>query len=104
MGKKIVVKIGKLHDGAHRQAGSFDRASRWYPDAEYRIPGSFSVRGPSRAWPYSYLKHFYSIKYARLLFTYNPRLYLQLQGIAEESEQGKAVIAAHIAKRMEVAA
>ena len=95
------IKIEALPDGTHRRAGTFDKAGRWYPDAEYQINGTFAVRSPSRTWPYSYLKHFYTAKYARALATQAPRQYMQAAGIDEQSEQGKMIIAAYAAQKMQ---
>lgn len=96
----LLVKIVPLRDGSHRHAGRYDNAARWYPGEAYRVPGSFGVRGPSRRWPYSYLKHYYSAKYARLLAESRPDLYCELQGIALESEQGRAILAQYAAHRL----
>jgi len=79
------IKVERLRDGAHTLAGSFDKASRWYPDEEYVVPGSFEVRSPSRRWPFSYLKHFYTLKYAQMLAYHRPDLYMYLQGIDNKS-------------------
>ena len=40
---------------ASHPEGSFDNASRWYPDEYY--PCCTQVRSPSRAWPYSLMVH-----------------------------------------------
>ena len=93
MAKKQLFKIEKLPDGSHKIAGSYDKAARWYPYDDFVVPGSFDVRSPSRAWPYSYLKHFYSTKYARLLFVNDPRKYARLHGINLQSELGKMLLA-----------
>jgi len=100
MAKQTKIKIETLHDGTHRHAGSYDKAGRWYPDDEYRVPGSFQVRTPSRAWPYSYLKHFYSRKYSRLLFLANPRLWMTIQGIDPESAEAAPYVAEIAERRM----
>jgi hypothetical protein len=96
--------VEKLRDGSHKEAGYYDKAGRWWPYAAYRVEGSFDVRQPSREWPYGYLKHFYTIKYAALLAAHNPRLYLELQNISEKSETGQIIIAHAVAERMGVAA
>lgn len=100
MAKTNKIKIPAMPDGSHRQAGSYDKAARWYPDSKFCVPGSFQVRSPSRSWPYSYLKHFYSAKYSALLFEANPRLWLKIQGIDLASEKGAVFIAAHTARRI----
>ncbi len=95
-----MAKIEKMRDGAHKNAGHYDRAQRWYPWEAYEAPGTFNVRSPSRAWPYGYLKHFYTVKYARLLFKHAPRKYMMLQDIDEKSDEGKALIALYAAQKM----
>lgn len=98
---KIGIKIGPLPDGTHKQAGQYDNARRWYPrDEFYKIPGAFCVRSPSRAWPYNYLKHFYTSKYSKLLFENNPRLWLNLNGIDINSKEAAPYIAAHTERRI----
>jgi hypothetical protein len=88
------VAIQTLPDPkAHRVAGHFDGGRRWWPGDGYLVPGSFQVRAPSRDYPWSYLKHFYSLKYARLLAMYRPDLYCSLQGIDAESEEAKLILA-----------
>lgn len=44
-----------LRDRHTHPKGSFDNAKRWYPD-EY-LPCCSAIRGPSRAFPYSYMTH-----------------------------------------------
>lgn len=95
------IQIEKLPDGAHAKLGRYDNAGRWYPHPDYQVPGSFEVRSPSRSWPYGYLKHVYTKKYAKLLALYKPLTYIQLQGIDPGSEEGKKIIAAHAARRMQ---
>mgnify|MGYP001049148424 CR=1 FL=1 len=94
------IEIPKLRDGAHRQAGRFDNARRWYPAHKYKVPGSFQVRRPSPNSPNSYLKHFYTRTYSQLLFYSAPRAWMRLQGIDETSEQGREYIAHYAAMRL----
>lgn len=75
------MKIPALKSGSHAKAGKYDNAKRWYPHEEYIVPGSFKVRTPSRAYPFSYLKHFYSAKYSKLLLENNPEKWFALQGL-----------------------
>jgi hypothetical protein len=49
------IKFRDLRDRRTNPAGHFDSAGRWYP--AHICPKCASVRSPSRAWPYSYLKH-----------------------------------------------
>jgi hypothetical protein len=98
---KQKIKIEKLPDGSHQKLGRYDNAKRWYPfDDVYNLPGAFTVRSPSRAWPFGYLKHIYTRKFAGILAQHKPLLYMGLQGIDEHSETGKHLIAQHVAMRM----
>ena len=97
---KIDIKIQPLKDGAHLQAGSFDNGGRWYPNEKMIVPGSFQVRSPSRAWPKSYLKHFYSRKYSQLLFYQKPLTWMYIQEIDPNSEDGKKIIAYYASLRL----
>jgi len=96
------MKIPELPPGSHRRAGRTDNGSRWYPNNDIGdIPGAFCVRSPSRSWPNSYINHFYSKKFARILAVHSPRRYFDLSGIDPQSETGKQIIAEHAKKRME---
>lgn len=81
MGTTPRPKVPTLPDGSHRRAGEFDKAGRWYPNDECCVPGSFRVRAPSRTWPFSYLKHYYTAAYSRQLLEQAPQLWLRLQGL-----------------------
>lgn len=100
MPRKARVTIPGLPDGSHRQAGRFDKAGRWYPADDYVVAGSFQVRSPSRAWPYSYLKHFYTSVYSRALLFAEPALWLALQGMAPESAEAAPFVALVAERRM----
>ena len=93
-------KITKLRDGAHYVAGTFDKSSRWYPDPIYNLESFKGVRSPTCSCPYSYIKHFYTVKYARLLLRKRPLEYLKLQQISPDSPEGKILIAQYVASRM----
>lgn len=95
------MNIPELTPGSTRKAGKTDKQGRWYPhDDLLSIPGAFSVRSPSRAWPNSYLNHYFSKKFAKLLAINNPRRYFELSEIAPDSKIGKLIIAEHAKKRM----
>ena len=70
-----MTTIRRLPEGSHYDHGESDNAQCWYPDDEIRVDGSFGVRSPSRAWPYSYINHYYTLRFARLLALKNPKLY-----------------------------
>jgi len=48
--------------------GKFDNAGRWYPSATERRECCDEVRGPSRAYPYSFLKHCRSLRHCAKLY------------------------------------
>ena len=93
-------KIKKIDYGTAVQYGEWDKAGRWYPDNKFKIPGSFEVRTPSRRFPTSYFKHFLTLKYARMLARNKPDLYLEIQGINKDSEEGKEIIAWAVEQRL----
>lgn len=47
--------------------GSFDKKGRWYPSEEERCACCASVRAPSNAYPYSYMKHARSLEHCAWL-------------------------------------
>ena len=83
------LQIEAFPEGTHKKAGKFDNAGRWYPQDEFRVPGTFDCGSPSRRWPYSYLKHLYTKKYARRVLREKPTLYLELHGVDPDGEEGK---------------
>ena len=80
--------------------GDWDKAGRWYPDEQFIIPGSFKVRSPSRAWPHSFIDHFKTVKYAKLLAKHKPELYMKLVGIKQKSKEWEEVMSWAVAKRL----
>ena len=55
-------------DSVSHPAGKFDNAGRWYPaDAEH-CECCNAVRSPSRAFPYSYIKHCRTIEHVAHLY------------------------------------
>lgn len=65
----------KLKDGCASLIGHFDRAGRFYVDDEFSTSTSKTVRAPSRAWPYSKLKHVYTGRYLKALKAEKPERY-----------------------------
>ena len=49
------VKALADYERGEKPAGSYDNASRWWPDEEFECCAL--IRSPSRAWPFSKLKH-----------------------------------------------
>lgn len=87
--------IRKFRPGSLRKAGHWT-SGRWYPNVEYRVPGSFAAWGLS----WSYRRQFYTMKYARQLAAYQPLLYLGLHEIDPASEEAQTIIAYSVAVRM----
>lgn len=67
--KNLVATIfAGRRDRAVNPEGEFDDGGRWYPDTSEKQLGSFSgIRGPSRAWPYSYMLRARTREHCRLL-------------------------------------
>ena len=53
------------HESGAKPAGSYDNASRWWPDEEFECCAM--IRSPSRAWPFSKLKHCLSLAHKEAL-------------------------------------
>lgn len=88
------MKIPKMVDNSHKRAGKFDNAKRWYPHADiHETLGAFECRSPSRSFPYSYLKHFYTGKFATLLFKHDLQKYFDLNRIEKGTELHDQLIA-----------
>ena len=56
----------------HRASGKTDSGSRWDPSREERCSCCESIRSPSRAYPWSLLKHCHSKKHIKNLILENP--------------------------------
>lgn len=65
----------KLKDGCAHLIGDFDKAGRYYLNENFCTSTSRIVRTPSRAWPYSILKHAYTGKYLKALKAEKPEKY-----------------------------
>jgi hypothetical protein len=89
-----------MADGSHFRAGEFDRKQRWYPKDEFWVPGTFQVCNPSRLFPWSYLKHFYTKAYSQKLFAHNPKLWLDINQVDLETEDGQQLFALAAAQRI----
>jgi hypothetical protein len=56
--KTVVDKIFKLRsDRITHPHGKFDNAKRWYPSDEEKCDCCEYIRGPTRAFPFSYMTH-----------------------------------------------
>jgi hypothetical protein len=47
--------------------GSFDSAGRWYPSDDEECPCCMDIRSPSRAYPFSLMRHCRTRKHIRNL-------------------------------------
>ena len=56
----------------NRPEGTFDRAGRWYPAAGEVRSCCRVVRHPSRAHPYSYYRHCFTLKHIAQRFDLDP--------------------------------
>jgi len=74
------MKVRPLSKREVYSVGKFDKSSKFYPYEEFVVKGSFLVRSPSRAYPYSYYKHTLTLKYAKLLAKHRPDLYESITG------------------------
>lgn len=71
--------------------GTFDRAGRWYPSDDENADGFTStVRGPSRAFPYSYMKAARTLRHVKALAAVRPDLIL---AEADRLKQGSKLAA-----------
>lgn len=95
------MKIPPLPPKSAKLAGKKDKIGRWYPNDDLlSIPGAFAVRSPSKAFPFSYINHYLTNKFARLLALHNPKLYFELSGVDQNSETGKYIVAEYAKKRI----
>lgn len=78
--EKKIIKPLRLSTYSN-SVGKVDNSGCWYPYENFMVPGSFDVREPSRKYPFSFLSHARTKKYALLLFNHKPSLYLFLQNI-----------------------
>jgi hypothetical protein len=66
---KVVLKFwAKMH----KPSGKTDSGSRWSPSDEEQCSCCGSIRSPSRAYPWSLLKHCHSKKHIKNLIQENP--------------------------------
>ena len=86
MNKKKLIEIAQecidLQSRKINPKGSFDDGGRWYPETKFGCCNN--IRGPSRAWPYSYLMHCRTISH------------MAKQYMVDEKELRKAVRAIRI--------
>jgi len=100
------MQIKRFLKGAHEYAGTLDDKDQWIPKDQFNVPGTFYGA------PLNYIKHLYTVKYARRLYEHNPKLYHWLhqvtkpmmfcliKGIDPKSDDGKKIIAESVAYRM----
>ena len=83
------MKIEKFPDKAHLIIGYYDNSKKWFPFAECKFEKSFNVRQPSCKYPYSYLRHVYTEKYAQIAYNNDPQLYCSLHNITKSNDPRK---------------
>jgi len=100
------MHIRRFLKGAHEHAGTTDGTGQWTPKSEFIVSGTF--HGPCK----NYLKHFYTVRYARLLHKHKPKLYQWLHmitkpqiymgmlGVDPKSDDGRKILAENVAFRM----
>lgn len=104
----------RLPPGAHRRLGKKDQAGRWRPHDYYRSLFR-DVPAPTARDPHTYYRHVETMAFAGKLYKDSPYLYASINGVSErkhprqwlemmnideESEQGQAVLAKHVALKM----
>lgn len=99
--KKLLAReIPPMKDGAHNIAGKYNNAGLWVPHESFKVKGTFEVRGPSRKWPYSYLRYFYTKAYSKEFLKHEPNLWFQTQSIDPNSEFGRKCFQWYVAHRL----
>ncbi|OBR53736.1 hypothetical protein [Paraburkholderia tropica] len=73
------------HEGGEKPAGSYDNANRWYPAREFDCCAM--IRSPSRAWPFSKLKHCLSLGHKEALHNAEHADVLALRRVLDEHAQ-----------------
>lgn len=61
------IQRRRINSKILNEVGSFDSARRYEVNLEYRTDSCRFIRTPSRAWPFSELKHVCSNKYLKQL-------------------------------------
>lgn len=100
------MHIRRFLKGAHEHAGTTDESGQWAPKPEFVVSGTFLGS------PKNFLKHFYTVKYARLLHKHKPdlyqwlhmitkpQIYMGMLGVDPKSEDGRKILAENVAFRM----
>ncbi|HDR9169525.1 TPA: hypothetical protein QDB40_003522 [Burkholderia vietnamiensis] len=73
------------HESGAKPAGSYDNASRWLPDHEFECCAL--IRTPSRAWPFSKLKHCLSLAHKEAMHNADHDDVLALRRVLDEHAQ-----------------
>lgn len=73
------------HQSSVKPAGSYDNASRWLPDHEFDCCAQ--IRSPSRAWPFSKLKHCLSLAHKEAMHNADHNDVLALRRVLDEHAQ-----------------
>lgn len=63
MTQEATIEYLKRKDRYHHPEGKIDKAGRWYPSDEERMPCCNRIRRPSRGFPWSYMTHCRTLKH-----------------------------------------
>jgi len=65
---EALIEYLQRRDRESDPEGEFDRAGRWYPSDEELQECCYSIRSPSRNWPYSLLLHCRTLRHVAHLY------------------------------------
>jgi hypothetical protein len=83
--QNVAMKALADYERGETPAGSYDNASRWWPDQEFECCAL--IRSPSRAWPFSKLKHCLSLAHKEALHEAEHGDVLALRRVLDEHAQ-----------------
>lgn len=63
--KKLFNEFVKKVQELYKPKGSTDRGGRWYPTNNETFECCGSIKSPSRAYPWTYYKHCFTIKHIK---------------------------------------
>jgi len=65
---EALIEYLQRQDRVSHPQGEFDNGGRWYPSDEERQECCYSIRSPSRNWPYSLLLHCRTLRHVARLY------------------------------------
>ena len=95
MNTKITTAARCMHARKNRlehPSGTFDTAGRWYPDDDERQYCCGWIRGPSRAYPYSYMVHCRTVEHIANLHDLNNAEIAAARKVAFADERAAAAV------------